>query len=116
MRPLCGDNLPHVVTGIPLELAKEQDPIWVAGSTMFSARLFHDVVSGTTYINMVTCSITLVGLGYTPSVVYHSMPTLLGEEEMDSNLMLSLPSGNCLPVLVTVHFSSVVVCLHLALC
>ena len=61
------------------------DPIWVAGSTMFSASLFQDAVSGTTYINMVTCSMSLVGLRLTPLAVAHSMPALLGEEETDSN-------------------------------
>ena len=45
-RPLCGDDLPHEVMGIPLELANVQDPIWIVGSTKFSARLFQDAVSG----------------------------------------------------------------------
>ena len=83
MRSLQVDNLPCEVRGIPLELAKEQGPIWIVGSTMFSARLIQDTVSGSTYIDMMTCSVSLVGLGVTPSVDDCSMPTLLGEENMD---------------------------------
>ena len=84
-RSLHGDDLPHVVIGLPLELAKEQDPIWVVGSTMFSTRLFKDAVSGTMYIDMMTCSMSQIGLGATLLAVDCSMPALLGEEETDSN-------------------------------
>ena len=84
-RSLHGDGPSHVVTGIPLELAKEQGPIQMVGSTMFSARLLQDAVSGTTFIDMVSYSMSLVGLGVTPLVGDCSMPTLLGEEDMDSN-------------------------------
>ena len=59
--------------GITPELAKEQDPIWMAGSTMFSAWLFQDAVSGATYINMVTCLMSLMVMGFTPLVVDCSM-------------------------------------------
>ena len=84
MRSLHEDNSPHVVTGIPPELAEVQDLIWVVASTLFSARLFQDAVSGAMYIDMMTCSMSLVGLGVTPSVGGHSMPAILGEEDMDS--------------------------------
>ena len=77
-RSLHGYDTLCVVMGVPPELAKEQDPIWVVGSTMFSARLFQDVVSGTMYIDMMTCLMSLVGLEVTPLVVDHSMPTLMG--------------------------------------
>ena len=43
---LCRDNLPWVVTGIPPELAEDQSPIQMVGSTMFSTQLFQDVTSG----------------------------------------------------------------------
>ena len=52
---------------------------------MFSARLFQDANSGTTYIDMVTCSMSLVGLGVTPLVGDCSMPALLGGKDTDSN-------------------------------
>ena len=84
-RSLNGDDSPCVVTGVPPELAKEQDLIQVAGSTMLSARLFQYVVSDYTYIDMVTCLMSLVGLGFTSLAVDHSMPALLGEEDMDSD-------------------------------
>ena len=71
--------------GILLELAEEQGPIQIVGSTMFSTRLIQDTVSGSTYINMLTCSMSLVGLGVTPSVGDCSMPALLGEEDTNSN-------------------------------
>ena len=80
-----GDNLPHEVAGIPPELSEEQGMIQVVGSVMFSARLVQDMISGSTYIDMMTCSMSLVGLGVTPSVGDHSMPTLLGEEDMNSD-------------------------------
>ena len=84
-RSLWGDDPPHEVMSIPLGPAKEQGPIWIVGSTMFSARLLQDVVSGTTYINMVTSSMSLVDLGVTPSVGDCSIPTLFGGEDTDSN-------------------------------
>ena len=80
-----GDHPPHKATGIPSELAEQQDPIWVPRSTMFSARLLQDTISGSTYINMMACSMSLVVLGVTHLVGDHSIPTLLGEEDMDSD-------------------------------
>ena len=71
--------------GIPPEMAEEQGPIWMVGSTMFSTQLFQDSVLGATYIDMVTCSMSLVDMGFTPLAVDHSMPALLGEEDMDSD-------------------------------
>ena len=71
--------------GIPPELAKEQDAIWMVGSTMFFAQLFNDSVSGATYIDMVICSMSLVAMAFTPLTVDHSIPTLLGEEDTDSD-------------------------------
>ena len=85
MRSLHGDSQPTVVTGVPPELAKEQDPVRMVESTMLSAQLFQDSMLGATYINMVTCSMSLVDLGVTPSVVVCSMPALLGKEDMDSD-------------------------------
>ena len=49
MRSLWGDGPPHEVMGIPLEPAKEQGPIWIAGSMMFSAWLLQDSMSGVTF-------------------------------------------------------------------
>ena len=82
---LWGDNLPEEVAIIPLEPAGEQGPIWIAESTMFSAQFCQDSLSGATYIDMMTCSMSPVGLGVTPLAGDCPMPTLLGEEDMDSN-------------------------------
>ena len=71
--------------GVPPELAKEQDPIRMMVSMMFSAQLLQDSVSGATYIDMVICSLSLVGLVVTPSVFDHSMPALQGEVDTDSD-------------------------------
>ena len=71
--------------GVPPELAEDHDPIMMVGSTMFSTQLLQDSMSGATYINMVTCSMSLVGLGVTLSAVDCFMPTLLGGEDTDSN-------------------------------
>ena len=85
MRSLHGDNPPWVIMGVPPELAKEQDPIRMVGSTMLSAQLFQDSMSGATYIDVVTCSMSLVGLGSTPLAVDCCMPTLLGEDDIDAD-------------------------------
>ena len=85
MRSLWGDNPPHEVVGIPPKLAGEQGPIQVVGSAMFSARLVQDMISGSTYIDVMTCSMSLVGLGVTPLAGDCSMPTLLGEEDTYSD-------------------------------
>ena len=42
-------------------------------------------MSGTTYIDMVTYSMSLVGLGATPLAVNHPMSTLEGWEDTDSD-------------------------------
>ena len=84
VRSLCGDDPPHKVTSIPLEPAEEQGAIWIAES-MVSSRFLQDSLLGPTCINVMTCSMSLVGLGVTPLVGDCSMPTLLGEEDMDSN-------------------------------
>ena len=80
-----GDNPPHEVMCIPPELAKEQGLIWLAGSKIFSARLIQGVISRSTYIDMMTSSMSLVVLGVTPLAGDYSMPTLLGEENTDSD-------------------------------
>ena len=80
-----GDNSPHEVTGIPPELAKEQGPIQVEGSTMFSTRPVQDVISDSTYSDMMTCSMSIVDLRVTPLAGDCSMPTLLRDEDMDSD-------------------------------
>ena len=85
VRSLHGDSPPQVGKDLPPELVEEQEPIRMMGSTMFSAQLLQDVVSGATYTNMVTCCMSLVGLGVMSMVVECFMPTLLGEGDMDSN-------------------------------
>ena len=84
-RSLWGDDPPCKVMGISPEPGEEQGPIWIAGSTMFSTQLLQDSMSGATHIDMVTCSLSLVGLGVILSVVDHPMPTLLGKGDTDSD-------------------------------
>ena len=53
----------------------------MTGSTMFPAsRLQQDMASGMTYINVITCAVSMVGLAFIPLVEHHSMPALIGEE------------------------------------
>ena len=52
----------------PPELAEDGGPIQMVGSTMLSAWLFQDVTSGAMFINMVTCSMNLIGIGFIPMV------------------------------------------------
>ena len=75
---LQGVNPPWEVTGVPPELAEEQDPIWMVGSIMFFTSLFQDVVSGAMYIDMLTCSMSLVCMGFIPSAFDCSVPTSHG--------------------------------------
>ena len=90
-----GDNPPHEVAGIPLELAKEQGSIQAAGFTTFPARLVQDMISGSTYIDMMTCSMSLVELEITSPAGDCSIPTLLGESRTQ------IPTKSPLPVAVT---------------
>ena len=99
---LQGDNLSWVVTGIPPELAEDQSPIEMVGSTMFSAWLFQDVTSWSMCINMVTCSMNLVGIGIVHPADDHLIPAL---ENEDSDWV-----PNYLPSAIT-HPSWVVDCL-----
>ena len=52
--------------GVPPELAEEQDPIRMVGSTMFSTWIFQDSMSGATYIDMVAYSMSLLAWGLLP--------------------------------------------------
>ena len=63
---LHGDNLPRVVSGTVPELADVQGPIQMVGSSMLSTWLFMDATSGVIHIDMVMCSMDLVGVGYIP--------------------------------------------------
>ena len=78
-----GDNPPRVVTGIPPRLAGDQGPIQMVGCTMLSAQLFQDATSGAMCIDMMTCSMNLVGMGIGPTVDDHSIPALLDEVDLD---------------------------------
>ena len=80
---LCRDNLLMVVAGIPLELAKDQGPIQMVVYTMLSVWLFQDATSGAMCIDMVMCSMNLVGMGIVPPVDDHPIPTLLEEADSD---------------------------------
>ena len=80
---LHGDNPPQVVTGIPPEVAKDQSPIQMVGSIMFSAQLFKDVTSRAMCIKMVTCSMNLEGVEIIPPLDDHAISALLDEEDSD---------------------------------
>ena len=80
---LHGDNLPRVVTGVPPELAEDQGPIQMVGSSMLSAQLFRDTTSEATCIGMVTCSMNLVGMGHNPTMDDCHIPAL--QEATDSD-------------------------------
>ena len=73
---LHGDNLPRVVAGIPPELAKDQGPIQMVGSSMLSTQLFMDATSGAMCIDMVMYLMNLVCMGLNPMEDDHHVPTL----------------------------------------
>ena len=43
---ICGNGLPRMVEGIPLEKAGYQDPLLVMGSSLVSTHLLRDLLSG----------------------------------------------------------------------
>ena len=96
---LHGDNLLRVVTGIPLELAKDQGPVQMVGSSMLSTWLFRDATSGTMCIHMVMHLMSLVGLGLNPMVDDCHVPT--SEKQQIWTRYLTHPS-----VIVHPFFSS----------
>ena len=76
-RSLQGDNSPYISVEVPQKLTAPQCLlVGAAMAMMVSTRLHQDGVLGTTYLDMVTTSMSLVGLGATPRVVNHPMPTL----------------------------------------
>ena len=80
---LCGHRPPRVVTCIPPELAKSQGPIQMIGSSMMSAHMVRDLTSGAMCIDMVVCSMNLVGMGLNPRVDDHHNPTLQEATDLD---------------------------------
>ena len=80
---LHGDNPPRVVTGIPPELAEDQGPIQMVGSSMLSTQLFRDATSGAICIDMVTCSMSLVCIGLNPMADDHHIPTPQEATDLD---------------------------------
>ena len=85
-KSLQGHNPPHESVEVPSELTKRLVPlVGTMMATMVSMWLCQDVMSGITYVDMVTCSMSFVGLGATPMVVDLPMPTLEGWEGMDSD-------------------------------
>ena len=67
---LRGDNFPHTTVEVPQELTAPQGLlVRTATATMISMSLCQDVALGTIYLDMVTTSMSLVGLGATPEVV-----------------------------------------------
>ena len=80
---LHGDNPSRIVASIPPEVTKDQDPMQMIGSSMVSTHLFRDSASGTMCIDLVTCSLSLVGVGLDSMVDDHHVPTLQEVTDMD---------------------------------
>ena len=107
---LCGDNPQRVVAGIPSELAEDQGPIQMVGSSMLSGHLFQDATSGTMCIDMVTCSVSLVVVGLNPMADECHIPTLWEATDLDqvivcpSLAILNCSHLECLPWHVFIYF------------
>ena len=81
---LWGANPPHVET-LP-ELARVQSPLVGAVTAMLiSMRLLQVGMTDITYVDMITASMSLVGLGANPMVDDYPMPTLERWEDSESN-------------------------------
>ena len=93
-RSLWGNDSPHITINIPPGLTTPHGLlVRTATASMVSTRLHQNVVSGPTYLDMVTTSMSLVSLEVTPMVVDHPMPTLEGGEDSESDYALP-PSHN----------------------
>ena len=55
----------------------------MVGSSMLSMQLFWDVTSGAMCIDMMMCSMNLVGMALIPMVDDHPIPALLEETDSD---------------------------------
>ena len=85
-KSLWGDDPPHVTAGVPPELTAPQGLLaGTAKAMMISMRLHQDVALGITYLDMVTTSMSLVGLGATPMAVDHPMAALEEWKDSESN-------------------------------
>ena len=72
-----------MLTGIPPEVAEDQGPIQIVGSTMLCTQLFQNATSRAMCIDMVTCLMNLVGMGIVLPVDDSSIPTLQDEADSD---------------------------------
>ena len=77
------DSPPGIIASIPWEVAKDQDPIQMIGSSIVSTHLFRDSASGAMCIDLVMCSLSLVGMGLDPTADDNHVPTL--QEVTDSD-------------------------------
>ena len=80
---LDGDSPPRIVTGIPPVEAEDQSPIQMIGFSMVSTCLFIDLASEAKHIDVITCSLSMVGMQLDPTVADCHALTL--EEMMDSD-------------------------------
>ena len=78
------DRLPRVVKGIPPEEAGDQDPLLVMGSSLVSTHLLRNPLSGSMYIDMVACSLSLVSLDPSSMVMGDHLDPAL-EDATDSD-------------------------------
>ena len=83
-KSLWGDNSPCITIEVPQEMTIPKGLlVGTATATMVSTRLHQ--VSGATYLDMVTTSMSLVGLEAAPMVVDHPMPILEGGEDWEAD-------------------------------
>ena len=83
-RSLQGDDSLCITIDVPPELTTPHGlSVGTAMASMVSTILHQDVALGTTYLDMVTTSMSLVSLEVTPMTVDHPMPIL--EDPLDSD-------------------------------
>ena len=84
-KSLWGDKPPHITIDLPPVLTTS--PGLLAGTsmtTMMSVWVWQDATTGTTYVETVMASMSLVSLGLTPMAVDHLMATLEDVTEQES--------------------------------
>ena len=72
-----------VFIGITPEEAKDHDPIEIMRSSMITACLFRHLASGAMYIDILTCTLNIVDMGFDAIADDHPIPTLQGTMDLD---------------------------------
>ena len=96
------DSHPSVIIGIPPEEAEDQDQYEVMGSSMMAAHLLRHPTSGDMYIDLLTCTMSIVDLG--PNPMADDCPSLALPEMSNWDWSPASPFVNCVSTSCPLQF------------